>query len=250
MLRLAWLVLFAQSAASTNDHCSCHSVKSKTFTRLMYERGFRAAAAHHAPSNLELSPQPRRDVVKPALEELWRSLRAERRQVTTADGAARELARALNETGDWVLVYENRVYVSTEYYHAADHARHATMIREAAALVGLPNAIYVVNTGTRGPNGCNGRPVSLTINKQSGYVSNPFVIDQGGVRVPPWGADSRAPHARRTYSSETLLPLLRLRSRRREEPIQGTRRRPERRHPLGVGHPGLDALAAHRHVPI
>ena len=186
MLRLARLVLVvAQSAAhtKTNDHCSCHSVKSKTFTRLMFERGFRAAAAHRAPSNL--SPPPRRDVMKPALDELWRSLRAERRQVTTADGAARELARALNETGDWVLVYENRVYVSTEYYHAADHARHATMIREAAALVGLPNAIYVVNTGTRGPNGCNGRPVSLTINKQSGYVSNPFVIDQGGVRVPP-----------------------------------------------------------------
>ena len=64
------------------------------------------------------------------------------------------MARALNETGDWVLVYNNRVYVPTEYYHAADHARHVTMIRETAALVGLPNAIYVVNTGTRGPNGC------------------------------------------------------------------------------------------------
>ena len=104
-------VLVAQSAARTNDHCSCHSVKSKTFTRLMYERGFRAAAAHRAPSNLKLSPPPRRDLIKPVLEELWRSLRAERRQVTTADDAARELARALNETGDWVLVYENRVYV-------------------------------------------------------------------------------------------------------------------------------------------
>ena len=117
MLRLALprlillRVLVAQSAARTNDHCSCHSVKSKTFTRLMYERGFRAAAAHRAPSNLKLSPPPRRDLIKPVLEELWRSLRAERRQVTTADDAARELARALNETGDWVLVYENRVYV-------------------------------------------------------------------------------------------------------------------------------------------
>ena len=48
MLRLAWLILVAQSAARTNDHCSCHSVKSRTFTRLMYERGFRAAAAHRA----------------------------------------------------------------------------------------------------------------------------------------------------------------------------------------------------------
>ena len=151
MLRLARLILLAQSAARTrNDHCSCHSVKSKAFTRLMFERGFRAAAAHRA-SDLKLSPPPRRDRMKPVLEELWRSLRAERRQVTTADGAARELARALNETGDWVLVYNNRVYVSTEYYHAADHARHVTMIRETAALVGLPNAIYVVNTGTRGP---------------------------------------------------------------------------------------------------
>ena len=175
MLRLARLILVAQSAArKTNDHCSCHSVKSKTFTRLMFERGFRAAAA---PSNLKLSPPPRRDLMKPVLEELWRSLRAERRQVTSADGAARELARALNETGDWVLVYNNRVYVATEYYHAADHARHVTMIRETAALVGLPNAIYAVNTGTRGPNGCNGRPVSLTINKQSGY-------EQCGVLIP------------------------------------------------------------------
>ena len=116
MLRLArlnaWLmmlILVTQSAARTNDrYCSCHSVKSRTFTRLMYERGFRAAAAHRA-SDLKLSPPPRRDLMKPALEELWRSLRAERRQITTADGAAREMARALNETGDWVLVYENRV---------------------------------------------------------------------------------------------------------------------------------------------
>jgi len=111
MLRLARLILVvAQSAAhtKTNDHCSCHSVKSKTFTRLMFERGFRAAAAHRAPSNLNLSPPPPRDLMKPALEELWRSLRAERRQVTSADGAARELARALNETGDWVLVYKRQ----------------------------------------------------------------------------------------------------------------------------------------------
>ena len=148
MLSLAWLTLLAQSAA--RDHCSCHSVKSKTFTRLMFERGFRAAAAHRA-SDLKLSPPPPRDVMKPALEELWRSLRAERRQVTDADDAARELARALNETGDWVLVYNNRVYVPAEFYHAADHARHITMMRETASLVGLPNAIYVVNTGTRGP---------------------------------------------------------------------------------------------------
>ena len=69
MLRLArlnaWLmmlILVAQSAARTDDHCSCHSVKSRTFTRRMYERGFRAAAAHRAPSNLKLSPPPRRDL--------------------------------------------------------------------------------------------------------------------------------------------------------------------------------------------
>ena len=105
MLRLARLILVvAQSAArTTNDHCSCHSVKSRTFTRLMYERGFRAAVAHRA-SDLKFSPRRRRDLMKPVLAELWRSLRAERRQVTTADGAAREMARALNETGDWVLV--------------------------------------------------------------------------------------------------------------------------------------------------
>ena len=115
MLLLARLILVAQSAAhTTNDHCSCHSVKSKTFTRLMYERGFRAAAAHRV-SDLKLSPPRRHDLMKPALDELWRSLRAERRQVTTADGAAREMARALNETGDWVLVYNNRVYVASEY---------------------------------------------------------------------------------------------------------------------------------------
>ena len=53
-------VLVAQSAARTNDHCSCHSVKSKAFTRLMFERGFRAAAAHRA-SDLKLSPPPRHD---------------------------------------------------------------------------------------------------------------------------------------------------------------------------------------------
>ena len=97
MLRLACLLVVTQSAARTDDHCSCHSVKSKTFTRLMFERGFRAAAAHRAS---DLSPPRQRDLMKPALEELWRSLRAERRQVTTIDGAARELARALNETGD------------------------------------------------------------------------------------------------------------------------------------------------------
>ena len=167
MLRLAWLVVAAQSAAARDhfrDHCSCHSVKSKTFTRLMFERGFRAAAAHRA-RDLKLSPPSPRDLMKPALAELWRSLRAERRQpTTTVDAAAREMARALNERGDWVLVYNNRIYVSTEFYkHTADHARHATMMRETAALVGLPNAIYAVNTGTRGPSGCNGRPVSLTI---------------------------------------------------------------------------------------
>ena len=62
MLLLARLILVAQSAAhTTNDHCSCHSVKSKTFTRLMYERGFRAAAAHRA-SDLKFSPPPRRDL--------------------------------------------------------------------------------------------------------------------------------------------------------------------------------------------
>ena len=48
MLRLACLLVLTQSAARTNDHCSCHSVKSKIFTRLMFERGFRAAAAHRA----------------------------------------------------------------------------------------------------------------------------------------------------------------------------------------------------------
>ena len=59
MLRLALprlillRVLVAQSAA--REHCSCHSVKSKTFTRLMFERGFRAAAAHRAPSKLDCS---------------------------------------------------------------------------------------------------------------------------------------------------------------------------------------------------
>ena len=133
MLRLARLILLAQSAARTrNDHCSCHSVKSRTFTRLMYERGFRAAVAHRA-SDLKFSPPPRRDLMKPVLEELWRSLRAERRQVTTTDGAAREMARALNETGDWVLVYENRVYVSTEYYHAADYRRVAPLRRRDRA---------------------------------------------------------------------------------------------------------------------
>ena len=46
------------------------------------------------------------------------------------------------------------------------------------------------------------------------------------------------------------LPLLRLRSRRLEEPQDRPRRRPERRDALGVGHPGLDAFAAHRDVPI
>ena len=67
MLRLALprlillRVLVAQSAARTNDHCSCHSVKSKAFTRLMFERGFRAAAAHRA-SDLKLSPPPRHDL--------------------------------------------------------------------------------------------------------------------------------------------------------------------------------------------
>jgi hypothetical protein len=148
MLRLVWLVVAAQSAAARDhfrDHCSCHSVKSKTFTRLMFERGFRAAAAHRA-SDLKLSPRPPRDLMKPALEELWRSLRAERRQITTADGAAREMARALNETGDWVLVYENRVYVSTEYYPcrrggprtneswwSADHAAASEQLRQAEA---------------------------------------------------------------------------------------------------------------------
>ena len=124
MLRLArlnaWLmmlILLAQSAARTNDHCSCHSVKSKTFTRLMFERGFRAAAAHRA-RDLKLSPPSPRDLMKPVLEELWRSLRAERRQITTAEGAARELARAVNETGDWVLVYiANWLRTTLEAYH-------------------------------------------------------------------------------------------------------------------------------------
>jgi hypothetical protein len=64
MLRLARLILVvAQSAAhtKTNDHCSCHGVKSKTFTRLMFERGFRAAEAHRA-SDLKLSSPPPREM--------------------------------------------------------------------------------------------------------------------------------------------------------------------------------------------
>ena len=64
MLRLAWLVVAAQSAAARDhfrDHCSCHSVKSKTFTRLMFERGFRAAEAHRA-SDLKLSSPPPREM--------------------------------------------------------------------------------------------------------------------------------------------------------------------------------------------
>ena len=59
MLRLAWLVVVA---ARQKDHCSCHSVKSKTFTRIIFENGFRAAAAHRA-SDLKLLPSSRRDLM-------------------------------------------------------------------------------------------------------------------------------------------------------------------------------------------
>ena len=59
------------------------------------------------------------------------------------------------------------------------HPGHATMLREAADLVGLPNALYSLTTETTGPNdGCQkSGPIELTINKQLGY-------DQCGVLIP------------------------------------------------------------------
>jgi len=145
--------------------------------------GYRAAAAHRAPRDLAdrladgLAPRTRRNLTAPAVAELWRSLRAERRKITTASGAEREMRRALSDSSRWVLVYDNRVYVSANFYRHTKHSSHANMVHEAAALVGLPNALYALSVGTSGASGCNGLPVSLAINKQMGYR-------QCGVLIP------------------------------------------------------------------
>ena len=98
-------------------------------------------------------------------------------------------------------------------------------------------------------------PSGRTIGERELVVGGP----RGGVGAAPAGRIGRG--AARRHGPEAswsyltifllqLLPLLRLRRRRLEEPQDRPRRRPERRDPLGVGHPGLDAFAAHRHVPI
>ena len=190
MLLLARLIiLVAQSAARTNGHCSCQRVKSKTFTRLMFERGFRAAAAHRAPSKLELSPLeilPRTSPLRPH----------------DRGDAGRASSRATDER------------------------------RRPGAPV----------------------PRRRTADERELVVGGP----RGGVGTAPTGRSGRGaarrhgPEASWSYLTifRSLLPLLRLRRRRLEEPQDRPRRRPERRDPLGVGHPGLDAVAAHRHVPI
>ena len=51
------------------------------------------------------------------------------------------------------------------------------MMKQAQALVGLPNALYQLSTATYGSDGCEAEPLMLTINKEFGY-------DQCGVLIP------------------------------------------------------------------
>ena len=93
---------------------------------------------------------------------------------------ARTVSHRKSWDRSWVLVYANRVYVEERFWNRSKHPGHATMLKDAADLVGLPNALYLLTTETTGPNdGCsdNGGPLELTINKQLGY-------DQCGILVP------------------------------------------------------------------
>ena len=132
MLRLArlnaWLmmlILVAQSAAhtKTNDHCSCHSVKSRTFTRLMFERGFRAAAAHRA-SDLKLSPPRRHDLMIRA------HLPCDRMIEVMREGHPR--ARPMN-ADDPFHPCRRGGPLANESWWSADHAAASEQLRQAEA---------------------------------------------------------------------------------------------------------------------
>ena len=174
-------------AADVDDGgCRCLRLESASgvMTEAARERmwaAYRLSDAHAAPDATQLSTRgPLRDrdaLMKPVLAELRRSIRAFRRDRVTAAAAAAELLR--RAVGDvWVLVFDNRVYVAEGFVNHVKREGHATMVKAAADLVGLPNALYAVSTATSGANGCGeGEPLRLAVNKQVGY-------DQCGVLVP------------------------------------------------------------------
>ena len=174
-------------AADVDDGgCRCLRLESASgvMTEAARERmwaAYRLSDAHAAPDATQLSTRgPLRDrdaLMKPVLAELRRSIRAFRRdRVTAAADAAELLRRAVGDV--WVLVFDNRVYVAEGFVNHVKREGHATMVKAAADLVGLPNALYAVSTATSGANGCGeGEPLRLAVNKQVGY-------DQCGVLVP------------------------------------------------------------------
>ena len=139
MLRLARLILVvAQSAAhtKTNDHCSCHGVKSKTFTRLMFERGFHAAAAHRA-SDLKLSPPRQRDPMKPVLSDPAEALKffrahlpCDRMIEVMREGHPR--ARQMN-ADDPFHPCRRGGPLANESWWSADHVAASEQLRQAEA---------------------------------------------------------------------------------------------------------------------
>ena len=120
--------------------------------------------------------------------ELLRSLDDYRKDaVKDVKVAEKELRRPMSSgERNWVLVYENRVFVSSHYETRAKHGPHAIMMKDASDLLGLPNALYSVMTETEGPKNCGA--VALTVNKQLGYA-------QCGVLIP----NTRGPARERTF---------------------------------------------------
>ena len=175
-------------AAADVDDGGCRCLRLESASGVMTEAArermwaaYRLSDAHAAPDATQLSTRgPLRDrdaLMKPVLAELRRSIRAFRRdRVTAAADAAELLRRAVGDV--WVLVFDNRVYVAEGFVNHVKREGHATMVKAAADLVGLPNALYAVSTATSGANGCGeGEPLRLAVNKQVGY-------DQCGVLIP------------------------------------------------------------------
>ena len=165
----------------TGEKCACAMAGSATAERIMLRDAYDASEKHRFGGAAALragGTNRTKDEQLAAMDaELLRSLRDYRKDpVKDVKVAEKELRRPLS-SGDrnWVLVYENRVFVSSHYETRAKHGPHAIMMKDVADWLGLPNALYSVATETEGPKNCGA--VTLTVNKQLGYA-------QCGVLIP------------------------------------------------------------------
>jgi len=204
MAHRAWIVLIVAAAAAAESTCKgFKAAGGASWARdVMLRDGYKAGDAHVAPADLaerlaRIAKSARfRDLLGPMRDELERSLGRCRPAAKSKKDAIDELERVLAHSrarhsegkwarknagqgsefkSGWVLVYGNRIFVHSNFMEIPTAPKHVVMMREAATMVGLPNALYRVNAGTHGPEECEA--VTLTLTKQFGY-------DQCGVLVP------------------------------------------------------------------